>query len=89
MAQKFITKRNRHIFRKPVKVTIAEKMTIELPTTNNVTISTPEEVILNPTIEPEVIETEVIEVEAIEETPKKRKPKKVKEVVETTEETQE
>ena len=50
MAQKFITKKNRHLFRRPVKAKIEEKVVIELPVTEEV-------------ITPEVIETPVITAE--------------------------
>ena len=60
MAQKFITKKNRHLFRRPVKARIEEKVVIELPVTEEV-IETP--VITAEVITPEVIETPVITAE--------------------------
>lgn len=79
MAQKFITKKNRHLFRRPVKARIEEKVVIELPVTEE-TIETP--VITAEVITPEVIE-ETIAPMADTDVIKKKKPvKKNKEVEE-------
>jgi hypothetical protein len=93
MAQKFITKKNKHLFRKPVKVAIKEKVIIELPLVKDTSIDVDlNKVISNTVIEPEIINTNIItpEVEAtnnelsssekITEEPKKRKSKKSKEI---------
>ena len=84
MAQKFITKRNRHLFRRPVKVKTDRNVVIELPVM--------EEVIETPIVEEVIIETPVITAEIYTpdttivpmvdtEVVKKRKPaKKNKEV---------
>lgn len=78
MAQKFITKRNRHLFRRPVKAVVEDKIVIILP-------SKVEEVIPE-VVEAEIITPEVLEVEeVVVEEPKKRRNKKVQ--VEQTEET--
>jgi hypothetical protein len=83
MAQKFITKRNRHLFRKPVKPIVGERFVVELTPAKEEVIPV-EEVVVNAVVEVENIEPKVVD--AIEE-PKKRKTKKSKEVV--TEETEE
>lgn len=76
MAQKFITKKNRHLFRRPVKARIEEKVVIELPVT--------EEVIETPVITAEIYTPETIIVPMVDtEVVKKKKPaKKNKEVEE-------
>lgn len=86
MAQKFITKRNRHLFRKPVKVTVVDKIEINLPT-NEVNTIIDEEVTLETLVENEIIEDKVIETEVLET--KKRKTKKSKETIEETTEVEE
>lgn len=84
MAQKFITKRNRHLFRKPVKVTVQEKLVIELPEIKESPISTVLNIETpNTIVEPTVIDTNSNVVETIvEDEPKKRKTKKSKDNVE-------
>lgn len=73
MAQKFITKKNRHLFRRPIKAKIEEKIVITLPVQEIVTV---EPVVIEPeVINPETVEPEIIEVE----TNKKKRIKKVKE----------
>lgn len=75
MAQKFITKKNRHLFRRPVKAKIEENVTITFPTQKPVVI---EPVLVTPEIietEQEIILDETLEVENY----KKKKTKKVKE----------
>ena len=76
MAQKFITKKNRHLFRRPVKATIEEKVVIELPVT--------EEVIETPVITAEIYTPDTTIVPMVDtEVVKKKKPvKKNKEVEE-------
>lgn len=86
MAQKFITKRNRHLFRKPVKVTVVDKIEINLPT-NELNTNINEEVVLETLVENEIVEAEVIEAEVLET--KKRKTKKSKETIEETTEVEE
>jgi hypothetical protein len=76
MAQKFITKKNRHLFRRPVKARIEEKVVIELPVT--------EEVIETPVITAEIYTPDTTIVPMVDtEVVKKKKPvKKNKEVEE-------
>lgn len=76
MAQKFITKKNRHLFRRPVKARIEEKVVIELPIT--------EEVIETPVITAEIYTPDTTIVPMVDtEVVKKKKPvKKNKEVEE-------
>ena len=76
MAQKFITKKNRHLFRRPVKERIEEKVVIELPVT--------EEVIETPVITAEIYTHDTTIVPMVDtEVVKKKKPvKKNKEVEE-------
>lgn len=86
MAQKFITKKNRHLFRRPVKARIEEKVVIELPVTEEV-IETPivEEVIIDaPVITAEIYTPDTTIVPMVDtEVVKKKKPvKKNKEVEE-------
>lgn len=76
MAQKFITKKNRHLFRRPVKARIEEKVVIELPVTKEV-IETP--VITAEIYTPETTIVPMVDTEVV----KKKKPaKKNKEVEE-------
>lgn len=86
MAQKFITKRNRHLFRKPVKVTVVDKIQINLPT-NELNTNINKEVVVETLTENEIVETEVIETEVLET--KKRKAKKSKETTEEIAEVEE
>lgn len=79
MAQKFITKKNRHLFRRPVKARIEEKVVIELPVTEEV-IETP--VITAEVITPEVIEETIVPMVETEVIKKKKPAKKNKEVEE-------
>lgn len=76
MAQKFITKKNRHLFRRPIKAKIEEKVVIELPVT--------EEVIETPVITAEIYTPDTTIVPMVDtEVVKKKKPvKKNKEVEE-------
>ena len=76
MAQKFITKKNRHLFRRPIKAKIEEKVVIELPVT--------EEVIKTPVITAEIYTPDTTIVPMVDtEVVKKKKPvKKNKEVEE-------
>lgn len=76
MAQKFITKKNRHLFRRPVKARIEEKVVIELPVA--------EEVIETPVITAEIYTPDTTIVPMVDtEVVKKKKPvKKNKEVEE-------
>jgi hypothetical protein len=76
MAQKFITKKNRHLFRRPVKARIEEKVVIELPVT--------EEVIETPVITAEIYTPDTTIVPMVDtEVVKKKKPaQKNKEVEE-------
>lgn len=76
MAQKFITKKNRHLFRRPVKAKIEEKVVIELPVA--------EEVIETPVITAEIYTPDTTIVPMVDtEVVKKKKPgKKNKEVEE-------
>lgn len=76
MAQKFITKKNRHLFRRPVKARIEEKVVIELPVTEEV-IETP--VITAENYTPDTTIVPMVDTEIV----KKKKPaKKNKEVEE-------
>ena len=76
MAQKFITKKNRHLFRRPIKAKIEEKVVIELPVTEEV-IETP--VITTEIYTPDTTIVPMVDTEVI----KKKKPaKKNKEVEE-------
>lgn len=79
MAQKFITKKNRHLFRRPVKAKIEEKVVIELPVTEEV-IETP--VITAEVITPEVIDETTVPMVETEVIKKKKPVKKNKEVEE-------
>ena len=76
MAQKFITKKNRHLFRRPVKARIEEKVVIELPVA--------EEVIETPVITAEIYTPDTTIVPMVDtEVVKRKKPvKKNKEVEE-------
>ena len=88
MAQKFITKKNRHLFRRPVKARIEEKVVIELPVTEEV-IETPivEEVAIDaPVITAEIYTPDTTIVPMVDtEVVKKKKPSKKNKEVEEVE----
>lgn len=83
MAQKFITKKNRHLFRRPIKAKVEEKVVVELPVHREYEPQpTAKEILENFIVKPEEVAAEIVT-----ETPKKKKAvKKIKEVEEKKEE---
>ena len=93
MAQKFITKKNRHLFRKPIKTKIEERVIIEIPPIKKEVVETiiEPEIVIPEIIEPAIIVSEMDESEEvkikeeIDETKKRKSSKKSKDVTKNTE----
>ena len=82
MAQKFITKRNRHLFRKPIKAKIEEKVMVGFTVVEEPFIELPS---IEESVEVSTVESNVNEVEIIEATVEIEDvtPQVVNDVVET------